>query len=90
VRPEQRLAVDVFLQQALAHHQAEVAARAAPGLVGLLVDDVAQVVEAAGIGGLPSASHFSRLCPPFHARVVKPRISVFTPQRSSVRARCRR
>jgi uncharacterized protein (UPF0262 family) len=24
--------------------------------------------------------------PPFHARVVKPRISTFTPQRSSVRA----
>jgi hypothetical protein len=36
VRPEQRLAVDVFLEQALAHHQAQVLARAAPGFVGLL------------------------------------------------------
>ena len=39
-----------------------------------------------GWAGLPFWSHFSRLCPPFHARVVKPRISTFTPQRSSVRA----
>ena len=30
----QRLAVDVFLEQPLAHHQAEVLARAPPGLVG--------------------------------------------------------
>jgi hypothetical protein len=87
VRPEQRLAVDVFLQQALAHHQAEIAARAPPGRVGRLVDDVAQVVEPARGGGLPSFSHFSRACPPFQARVVKPRISTLTPQRSSVRAR---
>ena len=40
-----------------------------------------------GLGGLPSFSHFSRACPPFQARVVKPRISTLTPQRSSVRAR---
>ena len=40
-----------------------------------------------GAGGLPSFSHFSRACPPFQARVVKPRISTETPQRSSVRAR---
>ena len=52
VRPVERLAVDVLLQQALAHHQAEILARAPPGRVGGLVDDVAQVVEAAGIGGL--------------------------------------
>ena len=37
--------------------------------------------------GLPAASHFSRDWPPFQARVVKPRISTLTPQRSSVRAR---
>ena len=48
VRPHQRLAVDILLQQALAHHQAEILARAPPGRVGGLVDDVAQVVEAAG------------------------------------------
>src|SRR5438874_8107991 len=40
-----------------------------------------------GFGGFPAASHASRDCPPFHARVVKPRISTLTPHRSSVRAR---
>ena len=40
-----------------------------------------------GLGGLPAAIQRSRACPPFHARVVKPRISTLTPQRSSVRAR---
>ena len=40
-----------------------------------------------GLRGLPSCTHFSRLCPPFQARVVKPSTSTFTAQRSSVRAR---
>src|SRR5437879_2886205 len=40
-----------------------------------------------GLAGLPAESHFSRDWPPFQARVVKPRISTLTPQRSSVRAR---
>ena len=40
-----------------------------------------------GLAGLPAASQVSRACPPFQARVVKPRISTLTPQRSSVRAR---
>ncbi len=40
-----------------------------------------------GFCGLFSLSHFSRDWPPFQARVVKPRISTFTPQRSKVRAR---
>src|SRR5215469_9293110 len=40
-----------------------------------------------GLAGLPAASHASRDCPPFQARVVKPRISTLTPQRSRVRAR---
>ena len=52
VRPVERLAVDVLLEQPLAHHQPEVLARAPPGRVGRLVDDVAQIVEPAGIGGL--------------------------------------
>ena len=52
VRPVERLAVDVLLEQALAHHQAEVLARAPPRRVGRLVDDVAQIVEPAGIGRL--------------------------------------
>ena len=37
--------------------------------------------------GLPARSQASRDWPPFQARVVKPRISTLTPQRSSVRAR---
>src|ERR671923_8666 len=40
-----------------------------------------------GLGGLPAASQASRDWPPFQARVVKPKISTLTPQRSSVRAR---
>src|SRR5665647_3656140 len=52
VRPVERLAVDVFLEQAFAHHQPEIFARAPPRRVGGFVDDVAQVVEAAGIGRL--------------------------------------
>src|SRR5581483_9560984 len=52
VRPVERLAVDVLLEQTLAHHQAEILARPAPRRVGRLVDDVAQIVEAAGIGRL--------------------------------------
>ena len=36
---------------------------------------------------MPAASQASRDWPPFQARVVKPRISTLTPQRSSVRAR---
>ena len=39
------------------------------------------------MAGLPAASQASRDWPPFQARVVKPRISTLTPQRSSVRAR---
>ncbi len=88
IGPEQCLAVDIFLQQALAQHQAEILAGAPPGRVGGFVNDVAEVVEAGpGIGGLPAATHCSRLCPPFQARVVKPSTSTFTAQRSSVRAR---
>uniref|UniRef100_A0A0N5A5N4 LigA n=1 Tax=Parastrongyloides trichosuri TaxID=131310 RepID=A0A0N5A5N4_PARTI len=55
VRPFQRLAVDVFLQQALAHHQAQVLLGPAPRRIGALVDDVAQVVQAARIGRLAGA-----------------------------------
>src|SRR6185503_9109524 len=49
VRPIERFAVDVFLEQSLAHHQAEILARATPWRVGRLVDDVAQIVEPAGV-----------------------------------------
>ena len=47
MRPGQRLAVDVLLQQPLAHHQREVAACTAPGRVGGFVDDVAKIVQTA-------------------------------------------
>src|SRR6202011_6280747 len=52
MRPDQCLAVDVLLQDALAQHQAEIAPGAPPGGVGRLVDDVAQIVEPPGIGRL--------------------------------------
>src|SRR6478752_5390384 len=40
-----------------------------------------------GLDGLPCESQLSRDWPPFQARVVKPKISTLTPQRSSVRAK---
>ena len=49
MRPVQRLAVDIFLEQPLAHHQAEILARAPPRRVRRLVDDVAEIVEAARV-----------------------------------------
>src|SRR5581483_8431719 len=52
MRPVERFAVDVFLEQALAHHQPEILAGAPPWRIRRLVDDVAQVVEPAGIGRL--------------------------------------
>src|SRR5215211_6837218 len=36
-----------------------------------------------GFAGFADCSHSSRDCPPFQALVVKPRISTFTPQRTS-------
>ena len=62
VRPGQGFAVDVLLQQPFAHHEGERALRAPPGRVGLLVDDVAQVVQAAGTRGLAGGEpRFPRL-----------------------------
>src|SRR3954468_25078471 len=52
VRPVERLAVDVLLQQPLAHHQAEIFSRTAPRGVRRLVDDVAEIVETARTGRL--------------------------------------
>jgi hypothetical protein len=40
------------LSRPFAHHQAEIAPGAPPRRVGALVDDVAQIVEPAGLGGL--------------------------------------
>src|SRR6516225_7352432 len=62
MRPVEGLTVDVLLEQALAHHQPEILARAAPGSVSRLVDDVAQVVKTAGIGRLAGGKPcFARL-----------------------------
>ena len=52
MRPDERFAVDIFLQQPFAHHEAEIAPRAPPGAVGLLVDDVPEIVQAARLCGL--------------------------------------
>ncbi len=46
MRPFQRLAVDILLQQAFLHHQAQIGPRPTHRRIGALVDDVAQVVEA--------------------------------------------
>ncbi|GCC48532.1 hypothetical protein chiPu_0032775, partial [Chiloscyllium punctatum] len=53
VRPVERLAVDVLLQKAFAHHQAEILPGTTPRRVGRLVDDVPEIVEAAGVSRLP-------------------------------------
>ena len=58
MRPVERLAVDVLLEQALAHHQREVAAHAPPRRIGGLVDDVAEVVEPARLRRLAGPQPF--------------------------------
>ena len=55
--PEQRFAVDIFLQKPLTHHQAEILPRPAPWSIRRLVNDVAQVIQA------PRASRLVRLDP---------------------------
>ena len=48
MRPDERLAIDVLLQQFFAHHQPEVTPGAAPRIVPRLVDDVPQIVQPTG------------------------------------------
>ena len=52
MRPDQGLAVDVLLEDALAQHQPEAAPGSPPRRVGRFVDDVAQIVEPARVGRL--------------------------------------
>ena len=52
MRPIQRLTVDIFLEQAFAHHEPKILARAAPRRIRRLVDDVPQIVEPPWIGRL--------------------------------------
>src|SRR3954454_23509731 len=54
MRPVERLAVDVFLEQGFAHHQAEILARAAPRRIRRFVDDVPEIVEPSRRGGFAS------------------------------------
>src|SRR5437899_12993287 len=54
MRPDQRLAVDVLLEDALAQHQPEAAPGAPPRRVCGLIDDVPQIVEPSRIGRLAS------------------------------------
>src|SRR5262245_4330799 len=65
VRPVQRLAVDVLLEQALAHHQAKILPRTAPGGIGGFVDDMAEIIEPARVrrlaGGKPGLSRLPAL-----------------------------
>ena len=48
MRPFQRFAVDVFLEQAFLHHQAKILSSMPPRCVGGLVDDVAYVIQPPG------------------------------------------
>src|ERR1700738_865874 len=52
MRPDQRLAVDVLLEDALAQHQPGAAPGAPPRGVGWFIDDVAQIVEPPRVGRL--------------------------------------
>ena len=45
MRPVEGLAIDVFLQQTLAHHQAEIFPRPPPRRIGAFIDDVAQIIQ---------------------------------------------
>ena len=49
MRPFQRFAVDVFLQQALFHHQSQIGPCSPPWGICGFIDDVAQIVQAAGL-----------------------------------------
>ena len=46
MRPEQGLAVNIFLKQAFAHHQPQILARAPPRRICRFVDDMTQIIEA--------------------------------------------
>src|SRR5208282_6339375 len=67
VCPIERLAVDVFLEQAFAHHQPEMFSRSPPRRVRGFVNDVAKIVEAAWRSG------FVRLQPGFTRLAALPR-----------------
>src|SRR5262249_21909523 len=45
MRPIERFAVDILLEQSLAHHEPEILACATPGRIARLVDNMPQIVE---------------------------------------------
>ena len=49
VRPFQRLAVDVFLEQTFFHHQPQIRPGAPPWRICGFIDDVAQIVQTTGL-----------------------------------------
>ena len=62
MRPDQRLAIDILFQQPLAHHQAQIAPSAPPRFIGLLIKDMTQIIEPAGLCWLAiSEPRFARL-----------------------------
>ncbi len=48
MRPHQCLAVDILFQDALAQHQSQRLARAAPRRVGTFIHDMAKIIQAPG------------------------------------------
>ena len=62
MRPVERLAVDVFFQQAFAHHQAKIFARPPPWRISGFIDDMAQIIQP------PRHRRFAR-CQPLLARL---------------------
>ena len=65
MRPFEGFTVDVFFEEAFFHHQTQVVARAAPRAVGVLVDDMAQVIEAAWLLGTAVSKPFFACEPAF-------------------------
>src|SRR6185436_2609056 len=51
--PQEGFTVDILLEQTLPHHQSKASPRMAVRLVGALVDNVAKIIEPAGIGWTP-------------------------------------
>ena len=94
MRPIQRLAIDILLEQAFPHHQPEVAPRPAPRSVRRLVDDVTQIVQPPRIGRLVvSKPGFTRLaalpCPRREAEDLDFDTAALERPRQDVGAGCR-
>lgn len=87
MRPHQRFTVDIFLQKAFTHHQAEIAPCAPPRGIRRLVDDVAQIIEATRRSGLAIGQPLFARLPTFPRLGGEAQNFDLDAQRSSVRAR---